>query len=63
MRSTLTCRFEPVDGRTRFSRRVEIQTSGPLSLLMTLMRPMMARSNAGFTANLKRVLERASAGT
>ncbi len=63
MRPTLTCRFEPVDGRTRLSRRVEIQTSGPLSLLMTLMRPMMARRNAGFVANLKRVLERASTGT
>jgi uncharacterized protein YndB with AHSA1/START domain len=63
MRSTLTCRFEPVDGRTRFARRVEIQTSGPLSLLMTLMRPMMARRNAGFVANLRRVLERGSAGT
>lgn len=60
MRPTITCSLEPIDGRTRFTRRVEIQTSGPMSLFMTLMRPMMARRNAAFVANLKRVLERGS---
>jgi len=58
MRPTLTCRFVPVDGGTRFTRRVEIQTSGPMRLLMRLLWPVMARRNAGFVANLKRVLER-----
>jgi carbon monoxide dehydrogenase subunit G len=63
MRSTLTCRLEPLDGGTRFTRRVEIQTSGLMGLMMTLMRPMMARRNAEFVANLKRVLERGSSPT
>jgi uncharacterized protein YndB with AHSA1/START domain len=57
MRPTLTYQVEAVDGGTRFTRRVQLEASGFIGLMLPLMRPMMQRRNAGFVANLKRVLE------
>jgi hypothetical protein len=52
--------FEPTDGRTRFTRRIQIEASGFMRLMLPLMGIMVGRSNTGFLANLKRVLERDS---
>ncbi|HZA27685.1 MAG TPA: SRPBCC family protein [Actinomycetota bacterium] len=58
MQPTLTYLFEPADGGTRFTRRVQIKVSG----MMRLMEPFMQwvdapKRNRRFVANLKRVLE------
>jgi uncharacterized protein YndB with AHSA1/START domain len=58
MNVTLTYLFEPADGGTRFTRRVQIKMSG----IMRLMEPFMQwvdapKRNRRFVANLKRVLE------
>ena len=60
MQTTLTYLFEPASGGTRFTRRVQIQVSGWMRLMQPLMRMMVPKRNAGFVANLKRVLEQAS---
>jgi uncharacterized protein YndB with AHSA1/START domain len=57
MQPTLTYVFEPADGGTRFTRRVQIKVSGIMRLMEPLMRLMTPNGNAGFLANLKRVLE------
>lgn len=58
MKPTVTHVFEAADGDTSVTRRIQIETSG---LMMVLMKPMMKmmvrRRNSGFIANLKRVLE------
>lgn len=58
MKPTVTHVFEAADGDTSVTRRIQIETSG---LMMMLMRPMMKmmvrRRNLEFIANLKRVLE------
>ena len=58
MKPTVTYVFEAAEGNTSVSRRIQIETSG---LMMVLMKPMMKmmvrRRNIGFIANLKRVLE------
>jgi uncharacterized protein YndB with AHSA1/START domain len=58
MNVTVTYLFEPADGGTRFTRRVQIKMSG----IMRLMEPFMQwvdapKRNRRFVANLKRVLE------
>lgn len=60
MRPTVTYLVEPSDGGTQFSRRLQLEASGLMGLLLPLMRVMIVRSNAGFVANLKRVLEQES---
>jgi uncharacterized protein YndB with AHSA1/START domain len=60
MQPTLTYLFEPADGGTRFTRRVEIRVSGMMRLMEPLMKLMTPRGNARFLANLKRVLEERS---
>jgi uncharacterized protein YndB with AHSA1/START domain len=60
MQPTLTYLFEPADGGTRFTRRVEIRTSGMMRLMEPLMRLMTPGRNARFLANLKEVLEERS---
>lgn len=60
MRPTITDVFEPVDGGTKFTRRIQIEAKGLMSLMLPLARPMIGRSNTGFLANLKRVLEQGS---
>jgi uncharacterized protein YndB with AHSA1/START domain len=57
MQPTLTYLFEPADGGTRFTRRVQIKVSGMMRLMEPLMQLMTPRGNAKFLANLKRVLE------
>lgn len=60
MQTTLTSLFEPADGGTKFTRRVQIKMSGWMRLMQPLMRMMVPKSNAGFVANLRRVLEQES---
>jgi uncharacterized protein YndB with AHSA1/START domain len=63
MQPTATYLFEPADGGTRFTRRVQIEVSGMMRLMQPIMRMMMPKRNAGFVANLKRVLEQESRRT
>lgn len=57
MRPTITDLFEPADGGTKFTRRIQIEASGLIGLILPLVRPMMGKRNTRFLANLKRVLE------
>lgn len=57
MDTTLTYLFEPADGGTKFTRRVQIRISGMMRLMQPLMRLMVPKRNAGFLRNLKGVLE------
>jgi uncharacterized protein YndB with AHSA1/START domain len=63
MQPTLTYRFEPTDGGTRFTRRVQIRVSGWARLMEPMMRLLVPKRNAGFVANLKRVLEERPPGS
>jgi hypothetical protein len=60
MKPMLTYLFEPADGGTTFTRGVQLEVSGMMRLMQPIMRMMMPKSNAGFVANLKRVLEQES---
>ena len=57
MRPTITDLCEPADGGTKFTRRIQIEVSGLMGLMLPLMGPMIGKRNAGFVANLKQVLE------
>lgn len=58
MAPTLTYTFEAEgSGTTRFSRAVEMDPPGLMRLMAPLMKGMFRKQNAGFAANLKRVLE------
>jgi hypothetical protein len=57
MRPTITDLFEPADGGTKFTRRIQIEASGLMRLMLPLVRPMTGKIWTGFLANLKRVLE------
>ncbi|HWB87826.1 MAG TPA: SRPBCC family protein [Acidimicrobiia bacterium] len=57
MKPTMTHEFEEVDAGTRLTRRIQIETSGALTLMNPMMRVMVRRSNAQFIENLKRLLE------
>lgn len=57
MHPTLTYRFEPADGGTKFTRRVQIRVSGWMKFTQPVMGMMVPKQNKGFLANLKRVLE------
>jgi uncharacterized protein YndB with AHSA1/START domain len=57
MQPTLTYLFEPADGGTRFTRRVQIKVSGMMRLMEPLMWLMTPKGNRRFVANLRRVLE------
>lgn len=57
LRPTITNLVEPADGGTKYTRRIQIEASGLMGLLLPLVRPMIGKSNTGFVANLKRVLE------
>lgn len=57
MHPTLTYRFEPAAGGTKFTRRVQITVSGWMKLMQPMMGMMLPKQNQGFLANLKRVLE------
>jgi uncharacterized protein YndB with AHSA1/START domain len=57
MRPTLTYLFEPAGEGTTFTRRIQIRVSGMMKVMTPVMTYMTKRSNRGFLANLKRVLE------
>jgi uncharacterized protein YndB with AHSA1/START domain len=60
MQPTLTYLFEPSDGGTKFTRRVQIKVSGMMKVMQPLIGMMLPKQNRGFLANLKRVLEQES---
>jgi len=61
IKPTATYRFETEEAATRFHRRVKIPLSGGRRLLKPLMAALTRRRNAGFVANLKRLLESGAA--
>lgn len=58
MHPTLTYRFEPTDGGTKFTRRVQIKVSGWMKIMQPIMGMMIPKQNQTFIANLKRMLEK-----
>jgi hypothetical protein len=57
MTPTVTFRFEPQDGATRFTRSVDVETAGFRALFDPLVRRMIGRKNAVFVRQLKERLE------
>jgi len=57
MEPTVTNICDPVAGGTRVTRRVDLRPPGPMRLASPLIARMIGRSNEGFLANLKRLLE------
>jgi hypothetical protein len=57
---TLTYVFEPANGATRFTRRIEVEPRGYVKVLAPLVRRMMQRRNASFMPRLKAALEQSS---
>jgi uncharacterized protein YndB with AHSA1/START domain len=57
MEPTVIHIVEPDDRGSRFTRRLEMKPPGLLRLMAPLMGGMFRKQNAGFVANLKRVLE------
>ena len=57
MAPTVTNICEPEAQGTRVTRRVELEASGVMRLMTPLIGRMIAKSNDGFLANLKRLLE------
>ncbi len=57
MRPTITHLFDSADGGTKVTRRIQIEASGVVRLMLPLVGPVIRKSNVGFLANLKRVLE------
>jgi uncharacterized protein YndB with AHSA1/START domain len=57
MKPTITLRFEAAGDSTRFTRAVEIETSGLTRLLERPIAALVGRRNATFVENLRRRLE------
>jgi carbon monoxide dehydrogenase subunit G len=57
MAPTLILSVEPQGEGSRFTRRVEMEPPGMMRLMAPFMGGMFRKQNAGFVANLKRVLE------
>jgi carbon monoxide dehydrogenase subunit G len=57
MAPTLIISVEPQGEGSRFTRRVEMEPPGMMRLMAPFMGGMFRKQNAGFVANLKRVLE------
>ena len=57
MEPTVTNICEPEKEGTRVTRRVEIEPPGVMRAMTPLMKRMIGKSNEGFLANLKRLLE------
>src|SRR5437867_1899053 len=53
---------EPDAQGTRVTRRIEIEPSGIMRLMTPLMKRMIAKSNDGFLANLKQLLDSPAGG-
>ena len=54
---TITHTFDPDDGGTRYTRRVEMTPPGIMRVMAPFMKGMMGKQNDKFLANLKRELE------
>jgi hypothetical protein len=54
---TVILSVDPEETGSRFTRRVEMEPVGIMRLMAPLMGGMFRKRNAGFVANLKRVLE------
>ena len=63
MHPTLTYRFEPAHGGTKFTRRVQISVSSWMKVMQPMIGLMLPKQNQGFLANLKRVLEQREHGS
>jgi carbon monoxide dehydrogenase subunit G len=57
MAPTVILTVEPEGQGSRFTRRVDMEMPGPMRLMVPFMHGMLRKRNAGFAANLKRVLE------
>ena len=57
MAPTVTNIVEAEGSGTRMTRRVEIEPPGMMRLMSPMIKMMIGKSNTGFLANLKRVLE------
>ena len=57
MAPTVTNMCEPDAQGTRVTRRVELEPPGLMLVMTPLIKRMIAKSNDGFLANLKRLLE------
>ena len=57
MEPRVSNRVEPDGTGARYTRLVEIPARGTMSLMAPMMKRMIGKSNDGFLANLKRVLE------
>jgi polyketide cyclase/dehydrase/lipid transport protein len=57
MAPTVTQTVEPQGDGSRFTRRVEMEPPGIMRLMAPFMGGTFRKKNAGFVANLKRVLE------
>ena len=57
MAPVVTSICEPEANGTRVTRRVELEPPGLTRLMAPLIKPMIAKGNDGFLANLKRLLE------
>jgi len=60
MTPTVTNICEPEGQGTRVTRRVELEPPGPMRVMSPLIKRMIGKSNDGFLANLKRLLEKGS---
>jgi uncharacterized protein YndB with AHSA1/START domain len=58
MAPTVTNICEPEGSGTRVTRRVELEPPGMMRIMSPLIARMIGKSNEGFLANLKRLLER-----
>lgn len=54
---TITYELEPEGKGTRFTRRIEMETSGVGTLFVPMLKSGGRKRNATFVRNLKRVLE------
>jgi hypothetical protein len=57
MAPTVTNICEPENAGTRVTRRVELEPPGLMRLMSPLIARMIGKSNEGFLANLKRLME------
>ena len=57
MKPTMTYVFEEAEGGTQVTRRIQIGTSGMMTLMSPMIKMMVRRRNVGFVDNLKQVLE------
>ncbi len=57
MKPIVTHIFEEASGGTEVTRRIQVETSGVMTLMSPIMKMMVRRRNGEFIENLKRTLE------